>query len=368
MTTEIDTLPADAALDRLTKLQKGLGDLAEVYAEAVLSKDWEALGLTVAQWQAQVFEGTQLSLETRRKVSGMLSEAGRTVREIAAATGTSKSTVSADLSRTGTDPFEQVKPSRGVTREPKASPKTPAERQAARRSRQRQEKAPGQGAGNPAPEPEQPQVGEPQPGQGAGNPASEPDALRLAAEARADQLEAKVAELKAENRVLREDQAEVQQRLQGKIGDLEYRLDRMTQERDFFRDQMRQEQAENGTLREQLEAAPQCACASEPVTEIMTTAPLPDSVPEPERSAWTPPGDFEDYLRMGEPLPESLADSSSPEAITGPCTRCGEEGTPVLVKGEDTGRFACDPCFALASVTRPGSVSRPEPDDPGALV
>jgi hypothetical protein len=66
----------------------------------------------------------------------------------------------------------------------------------------------------------------------------------------------------------------------------------------------------------------------------------------------------EKHRQAAPPPAPSCRSVPAEEPVTGDCARCGEDGTPVLVNGEDTGLFCCDDCYAGAVETG-NPVSRP---------
>jgi hypothetical protein len=89
-------IPA-AVAERDRALRGRLAESAELYAQAVLAEDWRSLGFTsVEAWSADVLGSARLTVEARRRVAGLLSAEGQTVRAIAAATGVDSSTAARD--------------------------------------------------------------------------------------------------------------------------------------------------------------------------------------------------------------------------------------------------------------------------------
>ncbi len=89
-----------AAQQRAERIRSHLAGAAEEYAQAVLEDDWDALGYAdVAQWAADQFGQAKFTPEARRQVAELLSARGKTVRQIAAATGVSKSVAGEDVAR-----------------------------------------------------------------------------------------------------------------------------------------------------------------------------------------------------------------------------------------------------------------------------
>jgi hypothetical protein len=85
-----------ADLDR--ECWKQLGDFAETYARALLAGVWLALECESQEaWSASVLTGVKLDKLARERVAAELAEAGKTTREIAAATGVSQPTAIADV-------------------------------------------------------------------------------------------------------------------------------------------------------------------------------------------------------------------------------------------------------------------------------
>ena len=124
---------------RAERIRSHLADAAQEYATAIIEQDWKVLGFgSIEAWREAMFSGQRLAVETRRQVAELLSAEGQTLKEIGTATGASEATASRDLQSARTPP-NQAGPSRNVTkaRTGKVSPKTDAERQAARRKRER---------------------------------------------------------------------------------------------------------------------------------------------------------------------------------------------------------------------------------------
>lgn len=86
-------IPPEVA-ERDHALRSKLAESAELYARAVLAEDWRAFGFaSVEAWRDDVLGSARLAAEVCTRIVVQLAEAGRTVREIAAATGTPRSTV-----------------------------------------------------------------------------------------------------------------------------------------------------------------------------------------------------------------------------------------------------------------------------------
>lgn len=98
---------------RQQRIRGGLVTAAGEYAAAVLAEDWRVLGFaSVAEWAADTLGEQAWQPGPRQQVAELLSAGGMSVRAIAAATGTSKSTAERDVSRNGTPP-DQGKSARG---------------------------------------------------------------------------------------------------------------------------------------------------------------------------------------------------------------------------------------------------------------
>ena len=89
---------AQVAADRAEQIRLGLQSTAVLYARAVEEEDWKALGCTsVKDWAAKEFGPDRFSPERRKEIVVLLTATSKmTVREIAAATGTSPATVTRD--------------------------------------------------------------------------------------------------------------------------------------------------------------------------------------------------------------------------------------------------------------------------------
>jgi hypothetical protein len=136
-----DGTRAAKAQARAERIRSHLADAAQDYAAAILEEDWKVLGYgSIEAWRETMFAGTRLAVETRRQVAELLSAEGKTVREIAEATETTKSTAARDLSQSGTRAPDQASSHENVTREKpgKKQPKTAAERQRDRRERKKE--------------------------------------------------------------------------------------------------------------------------------------------------------------------------------------------------------------------------------------
>ena len=134
------------AEDRAERIVTRLESAAEDYAAAIIEEDWRALGLSgLDEWRARVFGDKRLTVEARRQLHEALNGHGMGQREIAGATGVHESTVSRDLASShspqSVDDTGLQSASPALTRpdrhEP-SRPKTPAERQADHRQRQRE--------------------------------------------------------------------------------------------------------------------------------------------------------------------------------------------------------------------------------------
>jgi hypothetical protein len=89
-----------AAQQRAGRIRSHVAGAAQEYAQAVLDRDWDVLGYAgVAGWAADQFGAHRFARETRQQVAEILSASGQTVRQIAAATGVSKSVAGDDVSR-----------------------------------------------------------------------------------------------------------------------------------------------------------------------------------------------------------------------------------------------------------------------------
>ncbi len=98
-------LGVDDARDRCDRIKKMVSIVADDIAVLFEGRGWLALGYTSWAELCRVeFEGVQLAPGRRREVVADLRESGLSVRAIAAATGTTKSTIDRDLqvSRSGT--------------------------------------------------------------------------------------------------------------------------------------------------------------------------------------------------------------------------------------------------------------------------
>ncbi len=85
------------AAQRAEQIRLGLQQTAVLYARAVAEKDWKALGyLSVKAWAAGEFGPDRFSTQRRKEIVALLTAAGYTQRQIAAATGASPGTVSKD--------------------------------------------------------------------------------------------------------------------------------------------------------------------------------------------------------------------------------------------------------------------------------
>src|SRR5277367_4044610 len=81
------------AAERAERIRSHLASAAEDYAAAIIEQDWKVLKFgSLDEWREAMFAGHRLTPQTRRNVAEVLTGAGKTVREIAAATGTAKST------------------------------------------------------------------------------------------------------------------------------------------------------------------------------------------------------------------------------------------------------------------------------------
>lgn len=102
MTTELTLSQHQVATKRAAQIRSDLQQTAVLYVKAVTEQDWRVLGYpNVRTWMASEFGPDRFSAERRKEIVAMLTTAGRTQREIAAATGTSKSTVNNDQQEAG---------------------------------------------------------------------------------------------------------------------------------------------------------------------------------------------------------------------------------------------------------------------------
>lgn len=87
------------ARQRAERIRLHLGEAAQDYAAAVVEEDWRHLGYESAEeWRVSEFGQQRFTPVARKQVAAMLSAAGKSRREIAAATGVSKDTAQRDLS------------------------------------------------------------------------------------------------------------------------------------------------------------------------------------------------------------------------------------------------------------------------------
>jgi len=136
-----------AAEDRASRIVAHLESAAADIAAAVIDKDWEALGVTRDEWQARLLYGyRRLTPAARKTVHELLAADGMSGREIAAATGTPRSTVQHDLEQGGpklATPADQPTVTKPLT--PGTGPKTGRERVREHRDRRRSASAGGSG-------------------------------------------------------------------------------------------------------------------------------------------------------------------------------------------------------------------------------
>jgi hypothetical protein len=86
-----------AAQQRAGRIRDHLAGAAEEYATAVLEGDWDVLGYgDVAAWAADQFGQHKFTPDARRQVAALLAARGKTVRQIAAATGVHNATAARD--------------------------------------------------------------------------------------------------------------------------------------------------------------------------------------------------------------------------------------------------------------------------------
>ena len=88
---------AREAHERAEQIRLGFQSTAVLYAKAVDAKDWTALGYrSVSAWAKGEFGPDRFSAERRKEIVAMLTAAGHTQRQIAAATNSSKGSVGRD--------------------------------------------------------------------------------------------------------------------------------------------------------------------------------------------------------------------------------------------------------------------------------
>jgi transposase-like protein len=91
-----------AAQDRAAQIRLNVQRAAVLYVQAVLEQDWQALGYgSVPAWAAGEFGPDRFSAARRREIVALLTGAGYTIRQIAAATGAARSTVNNDQGALG---------------------------------------------------------------------------------------------------------------------------------------------------------------------------------------------------------------------------------------------------------------------------
>jgi hypothetical protein len=315
-------------------IRQHLGGAAELARRAWDEEHWKVLGYGSWASYATAEFGSH-RVEARRAVAQLLSGEGMSTRQIAEATGTPRSTVSDDLSHAAspnvtrvsappdTSPdqptsHEGVTPWAALDAQPAAQPgtgrhaKTPAERQRKRRARQREDTAVAPGV----------------------KTVSQGTAL-LSAQARGDQLQAKADELEAEVAKL----AAERDQLAAKLAEVQALHDKASARVD-------QLEKDNLLLRVRVEELEEAITL--PVPDPVAAGPdsEPELPPDPEPVAAPRRLAFEEMLAMGGP-------------VTGPCSKCKKDRSrPVLVEGQDEGKFACESCYAEAE-QKGDPVSRP---------
>lgn len=223
----------EAALARKNVIAERFGEFAQAYARAILEKDWQTLGLEFTDWQAEVLGGVKLAIGPRRQVAKALEAAGKTVRQIAAATGVSKSVASEDVKVTTYPPPWPAETEPGVRKSDTSTQHGGSPRQQAARDREERrrefEKARQQAdkeleqrtrelAAHPAPSP-----------QPVTPPVTEPDELAELRERNAA-LAAALAQAGAEREEFRERAEKAEERSRA----LEEDYQRLEAERDHF--------------------------------------------------------------------------------------------------------------------------------------
>jgi DNA-binding transcriptional ArsR family regulator len=101
---------------RRDNIKHDLRSAGTVYAQAVLARDWEALGLTREAWHDDIMGDAKWIEAARVEIETILADAGQTYREIGKAVGVSAPTVSEDLRKAGVQP-PNTSPRQQVARE-----------------------------------------------------------------------------------------------------------------------------------------------------------------------------------------------------------------------------------------------------------
>lgn len=102
VTTVMTSARQHAAHARAEQIRLNVQRAAVLYVQAIVEKDWQALGYGgVPDWAAGEFGPDRFSAERRREIVALLTQAGYTTRQIAAATGAGHSTVNKDQRENG---------------------------------------------------------------------------------------------------------------------------------------------------------------------------------------------------------------------------------------------------------------------------
>ena len=95
MSTELDS--RQRAQDRFTHIRNNLKTSVADYLQALRDEDWRELDFaSVETWRVALLDGMEFGKEARNAIIRALDAEGKTVREIAAATGASRGTVNND--------------------------------------------------------------------------------------------------------------------------------------------------------------------------------------------------------------------------------------------------------------------------------
>lgn len=132
VTTPADKKRITEAKRRAERIRQGINKAIDLYVEAVTAQDWRYMTDTdghpyesVKAWSQGEFGPDRFSTEKRKELVGLFSQAGYTVREIADATGASKSQVSRDQASVPNGTQENLSPRQRASREREAEFKTP---------------------------------------------------------------------------------------------------------------------------------------------------------------------------------------------------------------------------------------------------